>query len=84
MALLGFPGISAGEESVCNAGEPSSIPESGRSPGEGINYPLQFYWASLMAQKVQNLPTMQKTWVQSLSWEDPLEEGMATHSSILA
>ena len=37
-----------------------------------------------MAQTVKNLPTMQETWVQSLSWEDPLEEGMATHSSFLA
>ena len=41
-------------------------------------------WASLVAQMVKNLPTMQKTWVRSLGWEDPLEEGMATHSSILA
>ena len=41
-------------------------------------------WASLVAQMVKNLPTMQKTWVRSLGWEDPLEEGMAAHSSILA
>ena len=41
-------------------------------------------WASLVAQTVKNLPAMWKTWVQSLSWEDPLEKGMATHSSILA
>ena len=41
-------------------------------------------WASLVAQTVKNLPAMQKTWVQSLGWEDPLEKGMATHSSILA
>ena len=40
--------------------------------------------ASLVAQKVKSLPAMQETWVQSLGWEDPLEEGMATHSSILA
>ena len=54
------------------------------SPGEGIGYPLQYYWTSLVAQMVKNLPAMRKTWVQSLEWEDPLEEGMATHSSILA
>ena len=41
-------------------------------------------WASLVAQTVKNLPAMQKTQVPSLGWEDPLEEGMATHSSILA
>ena len=41
-------------------------------------------WASLVAQAVKNQPAMQETWVQSLSWEDPLKEGMATHSSILA
>ena len=59
------------------------IPRLGRSPGEGIGYPLQDSWASLVAQTVKNLPTMGETWVQSLGWEDPLEEGMATHSSIL-
>ena len=42
------------------------------------------YWASLVAQTVKNLPTMWESWVQSLGWEDPLEEGMATHSNILA
>ena len=60
------------------------IPGSGRSPGEGIGYPLQYSWASLVAQMLKNLPTMQETWVQLLGWEDPLEEGIATHSSILA
>ena len=60
------------------------IPELGVSAGERIGCPLQYSWASLMAQLVKNPPTMQKTWVQSLGWEDPLEEGMATHSSILA
>ena len=49
-----------------------------------MDYPLQYSWASLVAQTVKNPPTMQETWVQSLGWEDPLEEGMATHSSILA
>ena len=41
------------------------------------------YWASLIAQLVKNLPAMQETWVQSLGWEDPLDEEMAAHSSIL-
>ena len=81
---MGFPGSSSDKETAYNAGDPSSIPGSGRSPGEGIGYPLQYSWVSLMAHTVKNLPAMQKTWVRSLGWEDPLEEGMATHSSILA
>ena len=60
------------------------IPRSGRSPGEELGYPLQYSWASLVAQMVKNPPAMRETWVQSLGWEDPLEEGMTTHSSILA
>ena len=60
------------------------IPGSGRSTGEGIGYPLQYSWASLVAQLVKNPPAMRETWVQSLGWEDPLEKGKATHSSILA
>jgi len=75
---------SAGKESICNAGDPSSIPGLGRSAGKGIVYPLQYSWASLMAQMVENPPPMQETWVPSLSWEDPLEKGKATYSSILA
>ena len=81
---VGFPGGSAGKESTCNAGEPGLIPGSERSPGEGIGYPLQYPWAFLVAQMVKNLPTVKETWLQSLGWEDPLEEGMANHSSILA
>ena len=57
---------------------------SGRSPGEGIGYPLQYSWASLVAQIVKNSPAMWETLVRSLGWEDPLEEGRATHSSVLA
>ena len=57
---------------------------SGRSAGEGIGYPLQHSWASLVAQLVKNLPAMWETWVQSLGREDSLEKGKATHSSILA
>ena len=81
----GFPGSSAGKESACNGGDLSSIPESGRSPGKGIGYPFQYSWASLVAQlvKKKNPPAMQETWVRSLGWEDPLEKGTATHSSIL-
>ena len=73
-ASLGFPDSSVGKESACNAGDPSSIPGSGISPGEGIGYPLQYFGASLVAQMVKNLPAMQETWVRSLAWEDPLEE----------
>ena len=79
-----FPGSSAGKESACNSGDPSLIPGLGRSPGEGRDYSLQCSWASLMAQLVKNLPAVWETWVLFLGWEDPLEEGMATHSSIHA
>ena len=58
---MGFPGSSAGKESACNAGDLSSIPGSGRFPGEGIGYPLQYSWASLMTQMVKNLPAMWET-----------------------
>ena len=78
------PHSSVGKESACNAGDPGSIPGSGRSPGEGIGYPVQYSWASLVVQLVKNLPAMWETWVQSLSWENPPEKGKATHSSILA
>ena len=80
---MGFLGGSDGEESACNAGDPDLIPGMGRFPGEWIGYPLQYSWASLVAQMVKNLPAMQESWVQSLVWEDPQEEGMATHSNIL-
>ena len=81
---MGFPDSSVGKESACNAGDPNLIPGSERSPGEEIGYLLQCSWASLVAQLVKNLPSMRETWVRSLGWEDPLEEGKATHSSILA
>ena len=84
MLMYGFPDSSVGKESTCNAGDPGSIPAPGRSAGEGIGYPLQYSWASLVAQLVKNLPAMWETWVQSLGWEDPLEKGKATLSSILA
>ena len=60
------------------------IPGLGRSPGEGIGYPLQYSWASLVAQLVKNPLAMQNTWVRSQDWEDALEKGKATHSNILA
>ena len=75
---------SAGKESACDTGDPGLIPGSGRSPEEGIDYPLQYSWVSLVAQLVKNPPAMREAWVQSLGWEDPLEMGKATHSRILA
>ena len=80
---MGFPGSSAGKESTCSVGDPCLMPELGRSAGEGLGYPLQYSWASLVAQLVKNLPAMQEIPVQFLSQEDPLEKGMATHASIL-
>ena len=79
----GFPGNSAGKESPCNARDPGSFPGSRRS-GEGIGYPLQYSWASLVAYMVKNPSAIQEAWVRSLGWEDPLEEDTASHSSILA
>ena len=81
---MGFPGSSVGKESAGNAGYSCSIPGLGRSSKEGIGYPLQYSWASLVAQLVKNLPAMWETWVWSLGCEDPLEKVMATHSSIQA
>ena len=80
----GFPDSSVGKESACNAGDPGLIPGLGRSAGEGTGYPLQYSWASLVAQLVKDLPAIWETWVRSLDWEDPLEKRKATHSSILA
>ena len=81
---LCFPGSSTGKESTCNVGDLGLIPRLGRSPGEGNGYPLQYSRASLVTQMVKNSPAMWENCVQSLGWEDPLEKGMATHSSILA
>ena len=92
-----FPGGSDGKVSAYSAGDPGSIPRSGRSPGEGNGNPLQYsclppkkgelkeiFWASPVAWTVKHLPTMRETWVRSLGLEDPLEKKMATHSSIHA
>ena len=84
MFKMGFPHSSVGKESTCSAGDPGSIPRLGRSPGEGVGYPVQYSWASLVVQLVKNLPAMWETWVGPLGWEDPLQKGKATHSSILA
>ena len=87
---LGFSDSSVGKESACSAGDPSSILGPGRSPGEGTGYPLLCFWASqeywerTVAQLVKNPPAMRESWVRSLGWEDPLEKGQATHSSVLA
>ena len=61
--IYGFPDSSVGKESACNAGDPGSIPGSGRFAGEGIGYPLHYSWASFVAQLVKNLPAMWETWV---------------------
>ena len=79
-----YIGRSASKESTCSAGDPSSIPQLGKYPGEGIGYSFQYSWASLVAHLVKNPLAMQETWIRSVGWEDPLEKGKATHSSILA
>ena len=63
MCNMDFPGSSAGKESVCNAGDPGSIPGLGRSRVEGMGYALQYSWASLVAQMVKNPPARWETWV---------------------
>ena len=72
---MSFPGSSAPKESTCNPGDQDSIPGSGRSPGEGIGYPFQYSWASLVAQLVKNPRAMQETPVLFLGQSDPLEKG---------
>ena len=84
LIFKGFPDSSVGKIATCNAGDTGSIPGLRSSPGEGIGYPLQHSWASLVAQLVKHPPATWETWVLSLGWEDLLEKGKATHSSILA
>ena len=72
-SLKGFPDNSAGKQSAWYAGDTSLIPRSGRCPGEGRSYPLQYSWASLVAQLIKNPPAIWETWIWSLNWEDPLE-----------
>ena len=69
--IRGFPHSSVGKESICSAGDPDLIPGLGRSAGEAIGYPLQYSWASLVAQLVMNLPAMQETWVWTLVGKIP-------------
>ena len=69
ISIGSFPGSSIGKESACNAGDPGSIPGSGRSPGEGMGYPLQYSWASLVAQMVKNPPATWETWVRRRAWQ---------------
>ena len=72
LAVAYYSHSSVGKESACSAGDPSLIPASGRSPGEGTGYPPQYSWASLVAQLVKNLPAMQETgfnpWVGKIPW----------------
>ena len=70
--VWGFPGSSAGKESVCNAGDPGSIPGLGRSPEEKIGYPFQYSLASLVAQLIKILPAMQETCIRFLGEKVPL------------
>ena len=82
--LSGFPVSSAGKEFSYYAGDPSSIPRSGRSPGEGISYPLQYSWSSLVAQLVKNPPAMWETWLQPWVGKIPWRRENVTYSSVLA
>ena len=75
--ILKRVGSLVGKESFCNAGDPVLIPAWGISVGEGISYPHQYSWASMVVQLVKNPPAMQETWVRSLGWKDLLEKGMA-------
>ena len=76
---MGFPDTSVHKESACNVGDPGWGPGSGRSPVEGIGYPLQYFWALLGSAGKESTYN-----VGDLGWEDPLEKGKTTHSSILA
>ena len=73
LVSVDFPGGSDGKASAYNAGDPGSVPGSGRSPGEANGNPLQYSWTSLVAQTVKHLSTMRETWVRSLGWDSPGE-----------
>ena len=77
---MGFPGSSTGKKSTCNAVDPGSILGQEDPLKKGDRLPLQYSWASLVAQMLSNLPAMRETWLQSLGWEDPLEKRMDGHS----
>ena len=72
---MDFPESSVGKESACNAEGSGSTHGSGRSAGEEIGYPVQYSWASHVAQLAKNLPAMQETLVPFLGQEDPLRKG---------
>ena len=82
--ILGVPDSSVGKKSTCSTGDPGLIPGLGRSAGEGIGYLLQYSWAYLVAQLVNNPSVMWETRAQSLGWEDHLKNGKGIHSSIQA
>ena len=84
LELTGFPGSSAGKESTCSAEDLGSIPGLGRAAGERTDYLLQYSWASLVVSGGKETTCNVGDLGLILGWEDPLEEGMATHSSILA
>ena len=84
MLLRAATDSSVGKESACKAGDPGLIPGLGRSAREGTCHPVQYSWASLVAQLVKNLTAMWETWVQSLGCKHSLEKGKATYSRILA
>ena len=75
---------SGGKESACNAGDPKFNSSVGKIPWRRDRVPTPVFLGFLVAQMAKNPPAVQETWVRSLGWEDPLEEGMATHSSIRA
>ena len=81
---MGFPDVSISEESAFYTTGSSLILGSGRSAGEGKGYPHYLSWIPLVTQLIKNPPTIWKKWAQSLGWEDPLENGKFTHSSVLA
>ena len=82
--MVGFPGSSAGKESTCNAEDPGLIPGSGSSLWVRNRLPTPVFLGLSSGSDGKESAAMGETWVQSLCWEDSLEEGMATHSSILA
>ena len=79
-----YPECSVGKEFACNAGDPGSIPGLRWSPGKGIGSPLQYSWASLVAQLVKNPPAMWETWLNPWVGKIPWRRERLPHSSILA
>ena len=81
---MGFPGSSAGKESTCNAGDPGSIPGEGKIPWRRDRLPTPVFLDFPGGLDGKECTSVWETWVRYLAWEDRLEEGIATHSSILA